>query len=105
MAWQSIEDELREQFYAWELWGRGWAAWPEPVHLEPPFRPFIGHYIRQRPQVDDGRHHTALSRLAALFKGEQVSNSTTTALAPIEEESAPEPRFLDAPDNVRTARR
>jgi hypothetical protein len=101
MVWRSVEDELREQFYSWELWGRGWAAWPEPVHLEPPFRPFYGHFIQPRPQVDDGRHHTALSRLASWIKG-QPTNETNTALAVLDEEPEPEPRYLASDDEIRS---
>jgi hypothetical protein len=102
MAWRSVEDELREQFYGWEMWGRGWAAWPEAVHLEPPFRPFYGHFIKARPQVDDGRHHTALSRLAAWVRGKPTDDATSTALAPIEDDPEPEPRYLDENDNLRS---
>lgn len=101
MAWRSVEDELREQFYSWELWGRGWAAWPEPVHLEPPFRPFYGHFITPRPQVDDGRHHTALSRLASWIRG-QPTNDAKTALAVIGDETEPEPRYLTLDDEIRS---
>jgi len=101
MPWPTIEDELREQFYSWEMWGRGWAAWPEPVHLEPPFRPFFGHYLKPRPQVDDGRHHTALSRLAAWVRGERTSEPST-ALVPIEDESEPEPRYFAADDELHS---
>src|SRR5918996_563519 len=56
--------ELTERFYAWEIRGRGWQAFPYPVGLEPPFRPFPGHFVR-RPAapVDDGRRETALSLL------------------------------------------
>jgi hypothetical protein len=100
MVWQSVEDELREQFYSWELCGRGWAAWPEPVHLEPPFRPFYGHFLKPRPQMDDGRHHTALSRLASWFKAKPANDASTMALAVIDEEPDPEPRYLEATDEL-----
>jgi DNA helicase HerA-like ATPase len=102
MPWRSVEDELREQFYGWEMWGRGWAAWPEPVHLEPPFRPFYGHFITARPQVDDGRHHTTLSRLAAWVRGKPTDEAASTALAPIGDEPEPEPRYLDTTDELHS---
>jgi hypothetical protein len=102
MAWRSLEDELREQFYGWEMWGRGGAAWPEPVHLEPPFRPFYGHFIKARPQVDDGRHHTALSRLAAWVSGKPTDDAASTALARIEDDAEPEPRYLDTTDELHS---
>jgi hypothetical protein len=36
---------LKEQFYTWERRGRGWGVAPYPTVLEPPFRPFVGHYM------------------------------------------------------------
>jgi hypothetical protein len=103
MPWRSIEDELREQFYAWEIRGRGWIAWPEPVHLEPPFRPFFGHFIKERPQIDDGRRHTPLSRLASWVRGERIEEAPTTALAPItEEQFEAEPRSFSLDDDLRS---
>jgi hypothetical protein len=55
-------ESIAEQFYAWELRGRGWIDMPYPVVLEPPFRPFPGFSL---PQVhgDDGRFPTLLGRL------------------------------------------
>jgi len=57
------EKMLAEQFYAWELRGRGWTVWPYAVSLEPPFRPFFGHFLPERSIVDDGRRPTFLSSL------------------------------------------
>lgn len=34
-------EHLTHQFYSWETRGRGWGVWPEPVSLEPPFKPFF----------------------------------------------------------------
>lgn len=54
---------LTEEFYAWELRGRGWNVWPYHVDLEPPFRPFLGHGLAiERVPIDDGRRHTIASR-------------------------------------------
>ncbi len=92
-VWPTAEEELRRQFYDWELWGRGWLAWPEAVHLEPPFRPFHGHYLTPGPAVDDGRHHTIFSRAAAWFRREKIDMQPNTEVAVIEGE--PEPRFID----------
>lgn len=55
------EEKLTEQFYSWELRGRGWQVYEFPVAAEPPFRPFIGHYIPAEPVIDDGRQETFLS--------------------------------------------
>ena len=100
MAWRSVEDELREQFYAWEVRGRGWLAWPEPVHLEPPFTPFRGHYLPYRPPVDDGRRHTIVSWLASSIK--EALSPATTAVATRPEESEPEPRYREDQGDLRT---
>lgn len=40
----SVDQEM-EQFYEWEIRGRGWLLWPHVVELEPPFRPFIGRGV------------------------------------------------------------
>ncbi len=71
-AYLSIDEQLAQEFYDWELIGRGWQVWDDPVSPEPPFRPFI----RKMPQCsrsDDGRDHSLLSgviaRLARLFAG------------------------------------
>jgi len=59
----SLPDRLTEQFYAWELRGRGWQEFPWPVALEPPFRPFPGYFL---PSIkDDGHRPGLLGRLFA----------------------------------------
>jgi hypothetical protein len=63
---RSLSEAFTLQFYAWEQAGRGLLAFPEPVGLEPPFRPFEGFEL---PRVkDDGRRPNAvgtwLERLA-----------------------------------------
>ena len=65
-------ERLSQAFYEWEIRGRGWLVFPEPVDLEPPFRPFA--HIRQLPGpvVDDGRKHSIFSAvgegIASLFR-------------------------------------
>jgi hypothetical protein len=57
----TLPERLAEQFYAWELRGRGWQEFARPVALEPPFRPFPGYFL---PQVrDDGYRAGLLERL------------------------------------------
>lgn len=68
-------DALTEEFYAWELRGRGWDIWPYHVDLEPPFRPFLGHGAHLAlDAVDDGRQHTITSRwierLSSIVRGQ-----------------------------------
>ena len=64
-AGDSAPHELTRQFYAWEKRGRGWQVYPDPVAIEPPFRPFWGHYLAAPPPAarDDGRKPTFLSAL------------------------------------------
>jgi predicted DNA-binding transcriptional regulator AlpA len=60
----SSGEALTRQFYEWEVRGRGWQVWNRPVGLEPPFRPFFGHFIPGVPgSIDDGRKPTFLSSL------------------------------------------
>ena len=60
---------LTRQFYEWEIRGRGWRVWPRPVMLEPPFRPFFGHFLEgTSPIVDDGRKQTRLSSIFERLK-------------------------------------
>jgi hypothetical protein len=88
-----LDEQLSAQFRAWEIRGRGWQVYPEPVSPEPPFRPFHGHYLPNTPAVDDGRRPTMLSSLV-----ERLSRKLSTAPAPVEtvpeEESEPEPQTL-----------
>ena len=101
MAWRSVEDELREHFYAWEVRGRGWLVWPEAVHLEPPFRPFGGHYLPSRPPVDDGRRHTVLSWLVSSVK-DALSPATTAVTELPDDADEPEPRSFGNDGGVRS---
>jgi predicted DNA-binding transcriptional regulator AlpA len=57
----SSEEELNRQFYSWEQRGRGWLVWDAPVEIEPPFRPFFGHFHQGVGTADDGRKPTLLS--------------------------------------------
>src|SRR5579885_1666941 len=56
----SREEALTRQFWDWEIRGRGWWLWQEPIDLEPPFRPFFGHYLESSSKgiSDDGRRPT-----------------------------------------------
>jgi len=63
MSGPTLPERLTEQFYAWELRGRGWQEFPFPVALEPPYRPFGGYFLP--PAGDDGHRQTFLSRIFA----------------------------------------
>jgi hypothetical protein len=68
---------LTRQFYEWEVRGRGWRVWPRPVVLEPPFRPFFGHFLEgPNPVVDDGRKQTRLSSIFERLKPPPPSDLT-----------------------------
>src|SRR5579864_5426662 len=74
-------EALTRQFYEWEMRGRGWQVFDRPVALEPPFRPFFGHFIPGSPGavVDDGRKPTFLSNLVdGFFKGRTTTPETDT---------------------------
>ncbi len=83
----SAYEALTAQFYAWESRGRGWLLSGFPVALEPPFRPFFGHFIAPRPAADDGRRSTFLGALAAKLRGD----TPKPAPVPYWEGDEPEP--------------
>src|SRR6059036_2397038 len=66
----TLEARLTRQFHDWEIWGRGWQAWNEPVELEPPFHPFFGHYdqVGADRVRDDGRKPTFLSMIVGSLR-------------------------------------
>jgi hypothetical protein len=88
-----IEQKLSEQFYQWELRGRGIEVFPKPVSPEPPFRPFCGHFVPFENIPDDGRRTTFLSSLV-----EKLSRKLSTAPpempSPSPPEEEPEPELL-----------
>src|SRR5438309_5065252 len=58
----SLPERLTEDFYRWELRGRGWQLWPYPVELEPPYRPFFFWSLLAPPRAtDDAQRPTATS--------------------------------------------
>jgi hypothetical protein len=83
-----LDEQLSEQFHRWEQRGRGWQVFDEPVSLEPPFRPFEGHYQPTTPAVDDGVRPTFLS---SLVKRASQKLSTESPPVPVEPEPAEEP--------------
>jgi len=87
----SSSEALTRRFYDWENRGRGWRVFDAPVTLEPPFRPFFGHFLPavRAPVVDDGRKPTFLSSLVeGLFNAKQPP-----AIAP-PDETEPESEYL-----------
>lgn len=93
-------EALTQNFYAWEMRGRGWQSYPYPVSLEPPFRPFPGHVLPPQVVRDDGRlEHPLGARIAAFFAKLGGAGDAPRAgeleEAPSEE---PEPEFFAATD-------
>lgn len=86
---------LTEQFYRWEKRGRGWQTWDYPVELEPPFVPFRFHWVPpQRPDLDDARKPTFLSRLTDRIVGAVTAKQGDSGVADLPvldlEETQPE---------------
>ncbi len=95
----SPEEELAEQFYRWELRGRGWGTWDAPVAIEPPFRPFFGHWIAERSFADDGRKPTLVSGVLGWLHRKFAGAGNTLALPSIESsDEEPEPKEWNDPD-------
>ena len=91
---RSPADILTERFYNWEMRGRGWQVWPVPVVLEPPFRPFIGHFLPSPAVIDDGQFETAFSRLAETVRSFFAPKAPPTIPPRLEETEEPEPEFI-----------
>jgi hypothetical protein len=88
-----IEEKLSDQFYQWEIRGRGWQVFPEPVHPEPPFSHFHGHFLPDAPVIDDGRRPTFLSSLVEKLTSSATDKPKETPPIP-ESEEEPEPHVL-----------
>jgi len=84
-----LDEQLTEQFHQWELRGRGWQVFDEPVSPEPPFRPFHGHYLPDAPAIDDKRKPTFFSSLI-----EKLNAAPPSASVESETEEEPEPQIL-----------
>src|ERR1017187_7974762 len=89
----SVHEQLTEQFRQWEMRGRGWKVFNEPVYPEPPFVPFQGHYLPETPIVDDGHRPILLS---SIVQNLSRKLSTDPAAPPVisEPEKEPEPQVL-----------
>ena len=86
----TAHEQFTEQFRRWELRGRGWQVFDEPVHPEPPFVPFHGHHLLETPAVDNGRRPTLLS---SLYRKLTSPPPEATPVEP-EPEEEPEPQSL-----------
>ena len=91
----SVHEQLSDRFYQWELRGRGWAVYGEPVHPEPPFVPFRGHYLPDTPIIDDGRKPTVLSSFVRKL-AQTINPQPPPAEPEPEEEPEPYPLIRDS---------
>src|SRR5580700_8339275 len=85
----SAHEHFSEQFQKWEVRGRGWQVFPQPVYPEPPFVPFRFRAMTETPVVDNGRRQTFLSSLARKLA------RPTPPPAPVAPEEEPEPTALN----------
>ncbi len=85
----SAHEHFSGQFQKWEMRGRGWQVFPQPVYPEPPFVPFTFLSMVETPAVDDGRRQTFLSSLAR-----KLARPTPPPPPPVEPEEEPEPTQL-----------
>src|SRR5580693_7589278 len=90
-----IEEKLSDQFYQWEHRGRGWQVFPEPVHPEPPFIPFHGHFLPPTPAIDNGRRPTFLSSLVQKLSRKLSTAPPESPSPEPEEEPEPEPLYRE----------
>jgi hypothetical protein len=88
----TAHEQFADQFRRWELRGRGWQVFDEPVHPEPPFIPFHGHYLAETLVVDDGRRPTFLS---SLFRKAVAAPEVPPVVPEPEEEPEPQPLLRD----------
>ena len=91
---RTTEAFLTDEFYRWELWGRGWQVWDVSVRLEPPFRPFLWHTVPTLPAGalrDDARRPTRVGAFFERLRRRLTGNGDTVpVLLPDDEEPLPE---------------
>lgn len=96
----SVHEKLSEQFHKWEMRGRGWQVFDEPVSLEPPFVPFDGHYLPDTPPIDDGRRETFFSGLVRKIA---APPKPPPVISESEEEPEPTPLVRERLIELRTS--
>lgn len=72
---QSLQEKLTIQFYDWERRGRGWYFFEQPVHLEPEFVPFFGHFLPEPKFTDDALRKTIFQKAFDALKPKQKDDS------------------------------
>src|SRR5438046_1657503 len=92
-----VDEELTEQFYRWEVRGRGIELFDAPVLPEPRFRPFDGHYVVRSSALDDGQRGGFGNRLLSFFR-KDAPEAETVSIEDFEEE--PDPYYFERSDVV-----
>ncbi len=94
----SLAERLTDDFYRWELRGRGWHIFPYTVELEPPYRPFFFRSLLVRAGVaDDARRPTSPSSFVGGLLGLLRDTAATPAPEPPENDFVePEAEPFDA---------
>lgn len=89
----TVHEHFSRQFQKWEVRGRGWQVFDQPVYPEPPFTPFAYRSMTETPAVDDGRRHTFLSSLMEKVS-QKLAPPAPSRIQP-EPEEDPQPVFLN----------
>ena len=89
-----LDEKISEQFYHWEVRGRGWQVFDGPVCPEPPFQFFNGYHLPAA--VDDGRKPTFLSSLFS-------KPTPPPVIEEVEEEPEPMPLVRDSLVELQTS--
>ena len=87
----TVHEHLSEQFQKWEVRGRGWQMFDQPVYPEPPFVPFAYRSMTDTPVEDAGRSHTFLSSFVQKLSRKISTEKTPPAEVEPEEEPLPTP--------------
>jgi len=58
-----FSEKAIQNFYDWEIKGRGYLLYPYPVFIEPPFKRFYHSYVDSSQYVDDGKVPRFFERL------------------------------------------
>lgn len=77
-----FSEKAIQNFYDWEIRGRGYLLYPYPVFIEPPFSRFYHSYVDSSQYVDDGKVPRFFERL--------FSKKTPVVQEESEEEEGPE---------------
>ena len=95
-----VHEHLSAQFYEWEMRGRGWRVWSEPVVVEPPFQRLS---YSLPVAVDDGRRPSLLGSLFRKLRGAEPAESATADVPqPTEAEPPPAPLSRESVVELQT---